>query len=211
MAAIEIEMTPFIAREKIIPDTWSTVGKHQVWLSFTGVGPVTSTYHIQRLIYQLYPDMVIQAGLGGSYENSGLEVGQTVQVVKDRLADLGVMLNGKFSDIFPENRELDNPHRFPGVDYPEVAAFTMNTGCCPLVEEVRDLFRNDDAKVETMEGYSLFYVCRQTGLPFLQLRTISNKVAQERSSWNIPLSTKNMAIELRNTLDKLSVSRPFIR
>ena len=203
VAAIEIELAPFIAREKIVPDTWCTVGPHQVWVSFTGVGAVASAYHIQRLMYQLYPDMIIQAGLGGYYEGSGLEVGQTVQVVKDRLADLGVILNGKFSDIFPENREVENPHRFPGVSYPEVAGFTVNMGCAPIIEEIRHLFHNDEAAVETMEGYSLFYVCRQTGVPFLQLRTISNKVAQERSSWNIPLSTKNMAIALRETLDKL--------
>ena len=203
VAAIEIEMAPFIAKTKIVPDTWSTVGKHQIWLSFTGVGPVVSCYHIQRLMYQLYPDMIIQAGLGGYYEGSGLEVGQTVQVVKDRLADLGVMLNGKFADIFPENRELDNPHHFPGVDFPRVAAFTVNTGCVPIIDEIRHLFHNDNAAVETMEGYSLFFACRLTGIPFLQLRTISNKVAQERSSWNIPLSTKNMATALIETLEKL--------
>lgn len=203
VAAIEIELAPFIARTKAVPDTWSTVGKHQIWVSFTGVGPVGATYHIQRLMYQLYPDMIVQAGLGGCYENSGLEVGQTVQVVKDRLADLGVMLDGKFADIFPENREIDNPHRFPGLTYPEVAGFTVNTGCAPIVPEMQNLFHNDEAAVETMEGYSLFYVCRQTGVPFLQLRTISNKVAQERSSWNIPLSTKNMANELIATLEKI--------
>jgi len=203
VAAIEIEMAPFMARTKIIPDTWNTVGNHQVWLSFTGVGPVMSTYHIQRLMYQLYPDMIIQAGLGGYYENSGLEVGQTVVVVRDRLADLGVMLHGKFADIFPENRELENPHRFPQINYREVAGFTVNTGCAPIVREMQSVFHNDEAAVESMEGYALFFVCRQTGVKFLQLRTISNKVADERSSWNIPLATKNMALALVEILEKL--------
>lgn len=203
VAAMEIEMAPFMEKAKIIPNTWCTVGKHQVWLSFTGVGPVAATYNIQRLMYQLYPDMIIQAGVCGCYEDSGLEVGQTVIVVKDRLADLGVMLDGKFADIFPENRELETSYRFPGVDYPEVAAFTVSVGCSPLVPEFRHLFHNDEAAIETMEGYGLFYTCRQTGVPFLQLRTVSNKVADERSSWNIPLSTKNMAVALLETLEKL--------
>lgn len=203
MAAIEIEMAPFMERAKIIPDSWCTVGKHQVWLSFTGVGPVNACYNIQRLMYQLYPDMVVQAGLGGCYAQSGLEVGDTVIVAKDRLADLGVMLNGKFASIFPENRQLDNPHQFPQLDYPEVAAFTASVGCSPLVEEMHKVFHNDDAAVESMEGYALFYSCRQNGVPFLQLRTISNRVADERSSWNIPLATKNMATALLDTLEKL--------
>ena len=202
VAAIEIELAPFISRNKITPDSWSTVGDNQVWLSFTGVGPTASAYHIQRLIYQVHPDWIIQAGIGGCYEGSGLEVGQTVVVVKDRLADLGVMLHDKFCNIFPGNREIVNPNRLP-VDYPEVSGFTVNTGCSPIVDEMRSLFSADHAAVETMEGFSLFYVCRQCGVKFGQLRTVSNKVASERSSWNIPLATKNLAVELTATLAKL--------
>ncbi|MCD8186481.1 MAG: hypothetical protein LUD68_08585, partial [Rikenellaceae bacterium] len=76
-------------------------------------------------------------------------------------------------------------------------------GCSPLIEELRSTFNADQAAIETMEGYSLFYACRQTGMPFLQIRTVSNQVAQERSSWNIPLSTKNMARELIAILEKI--------
>ena len=203
VAAVETELAPFIACQKMTVERWCVFGGHSVWLSFTGVGAVASAYHILRLANRLSPDLIIQAGVGGCYEGSGLAVGQTVQVVKERLADLGVILDGKFTNVFPENRALENPHRFPELDYPEAAGFTVNTGCAPHIDGIRKAFHDDNAAVETMEGFSLFYVGIQTGIRFLQLRTISNRVSPDRSSWDIPLSTANLAAALLETLNRL--------
>lgn len=203
VAAIEIEMAPFIATHSIIPDTWCQFGEHEIWLAFTGIGPVAASYHIQKLIIELRPDWIIQAGVGGVYSKCGIQVGETVCIIQERLADLGVMLDDKFCNIFPDNHELKNPHKIP-VDFPEVAGFTVNTGCAPIVEEMRALFYNDNACVESMEGYALFFVCLNYGIKFAEIRCISNLVANERSSWNIPLSTKNLAKSLSEVLGKIN-------
>ena len=200
-AAVAAEMAPFEALTGITPGIWHPLGPHRVWLTLTEVGPVAAGYHIQRLIGELHPDWVIQAGVAGAYAGTGLEVGQTVEVVRERLADLGAMIEGKFTELFQEET-LENPHRFPGIDYPPVTGLTVNTGCHPQIDEILTLFAADRPAVETMEGYALFYVCRQMGVPFTQLRTVSNRVSPERSSWNLPLATQNLAAALIKTLGK---------
>jgi futalosine hydrolase len=202
VAAVEAEMTPFLAQTGIVPDAWNTFGDHQVWLSFTGVGPVAAAFHIQRLVDRLHPDRVIQAGVAGCYADSGLEVGETVVVVRERLADLGTMIGGTFTQLFPENGALENPHSFPAADFPRVAGFTVNTGAHPQIEAIRTLYADDRASVETMEGYSLFYVCRQLDVSFLQLRTISNRVSSDRGSWDLPLAVRNLADALISLIEK---------
>lgn len=202
-AAVPKELAPFLDKTGILPNAWHAVGNHQLWVSFTGVGPVASAFHIQKLIYELKPDLIIQAGIAGYYEKSGLEIGQTVIVVRERLADLGSVIRGDFTDIFPEDGALENPHRFPPLGYPEVSGFTVSTGCSPLADQFRRVYPEDRASVETMEGYALFYVCRQTGTPFLELRTVSNRVSPEREGWDIPLAVRNLSEALAGVLKKL--------
>jgi futalosine hydrolase len=200
-AAVEAELSPFQQRTGIVPGRWHTVGRHRVRLSFTGPGPVSATYHIQRSVGELHPDWVIQAGVAGCYADSGLDVGQTVEVVRERLADLGAMVEGEFTDIFPEEGALDNPHRFPVAEYPQVAGLTVSTGSHPCIGQIRALYAADRPAVETMEGYALFYVCRHSDVPFLELRTVSNLVSPDRGSWNLPLAAENLAEALIRYLE----------
>jgi nucleoside phosphorylase len=199
-AAVEAEMAPFRAQTGIVSGCWNDLGGHRVWLAYTDAGPVAAAFHIQRLVSRLQPDRVIQAGVCGCYADSGLKVGRTVEVVRERLADLGAMIGDAFRDIFPEQEVLENPHRFPGVEFPRVAGLTVSTGCHPCIDQIRTLHVGDRAAVETMEGYSLFYVCRQMNVPFTELRTVSNVVSPDRGSWDLPLAAKNLAGALIETV-----------
>jgi nucleoside phosphorylase len=199
VAAVEAELAPFLAQTQVEAGVWCPVGNHEVLVAFTGIGAVAATFHIQRLLQQHTPDRIIQAGVAGAYPESGLTVGQTVQVVRERLADLGTVTGGRFSNPFAENQPLENPP-IPTLPYPPVAGFTVNTGCADHFPQLLTLFADDRAAVETMEGYTLFYVCGQVGIPFLELRTISNLVTPNRDSWNLPLATENLATALTSTL-----------
>ena len=200
VAAIEAELAPFLARTGITPGRWCTLGAHRVWVDFTGVGPVCAAFHIQRLIRESTPDLVIQAGISGAYAGSGLAVGETVQVTRERLADLGILIDGTLSDEFSSNEAIDNPHRFPGLPCPEAAAFTVSLGCSPLIERLLEAYPDDRPAVESMEGFSLFYVCGEMGVPFLELRTVSNFVGPGRESWNLAGSFDRLASALADTL-----------
>jgi nucleoside phosphorylase len=202
VAATEAELSPFIARLGITPEAWCTLDGHRVQVSFTGVGPVAAAFHIQRLIGETRPDLVVQAGICGAYDGSGLQIGQIVAVVRERPADLGAVRGGRFHDIFPDNRPIAAPRLLPG-DYPSVAGFTVGTAGSPFVGELRTVFSDDRAVVETMEGFSLFYVCSRLGVPFAELRTVSNRVSDEPGRWNIPLAVARLADALIDTLSKL--------
>ena len=59
------------------------------------------------------------------------------------------------------------------------------------------------ADVENMEGAAFFYVALQLGVEFYELRTVSNLVSTDRSSWNMELATTNLAAELELLITKL--------
>jgi futalosine hydrolase len=56
------------------------------------------------------------------------------------------------------------------------------------------------ADLESMEGAAFFYACLAEGVPFIEIRSVSNYVAErDKSYWNIPLAIQ----KLDKTLDRL--------
>ena len=53
-----------------------------------------------------------------------------------------------------------------------------------------------DAQVENMEGAALFAMAEALGFRAVEIRAISNMVADEFVAWNIDLATSNLAEEL---------------
>ncbi len=180
----------------------------------TGIGAVFTTYLLTRKLSEKEYDLVINAGIAGSF-NPDLNVGDTVYVQSDRFADLGFEDKDKFHTVFEKgfisknqfpfkNALLENPYEF-NFDLKKVSAITVNTthGCKKSI----DLFKNKfNAEIETMEGAAFFYVCLNEGIKFLQIRTISNYVEERNeANWNISLAIKHLnqqLLEIINVLDK---------
>jgi len=58
--------------------------------------------------------------------------------------------------------------------------------------------------VESMEGAGLHYVCLLEKIPFLQIRSVSNYIAERnKKNWNMKESIINLNIELIGLLQKL--------
>ena len=54
-------------------------------------------------------------------------------------------------------------------------------------------YRCGSADVESMEGAAFFEACLAAGVPFAEIRAVSNAVGEEdRSRWNIPLALANL-------------------
>jgi futalosine hydrolase len=52
-----------------------------------------------------------------------------------------------------------------------------------------------------MEGVTFFYICSGGKLPFLALRSISNRVEpRNKDKWDIPLALNNLSEKLREFL-----------
>jgi len=73
---------------------------HQIDTLVTGVGLVATTFHLTYVLTHNEFDLVIQAGIAGSFRKN-IPIGQTVFVVSETFADLGSEeMNGDFISAF---------------------------------------------------------------------------------------------------------------
>jgi futalosine hydrolase len=84
------------------------------------------------------------------------------------------------------------PHRWahllPATQARGITANTVS-GSQPTIDRRAAL----GAQIETMEGAALHYVCNMQGVPYSQVRAISNYVIpRDRSQWQMGLAIKNL-------------------
>lgn len=202
VSATEKEIFPFMNQYK----------SENVDFLITGVGLVFTTYQLTRKLLQNEYDLVIDAGIAGSF-NRELKIGEVVNVVQDEFADLGIEDNDSFYTIFEKgfaekdkfpftNSILRNPNKFD-LKLKEVSGISVNVthGKKESVELFKSKFNAD---VETMEGAAFFYVCMNEGVKFMQIRSISNYVEErDKSSWDIPLAIDNLNSSLKEIIQNL--------
>ncbi|MBL7751708.1 MAG: futalosine hydrolase [Chitinophagaceae bacterium] len=197
VASTSLEIKPFMAQ--IRSGDLGTLSRHELDILITGVGLMSSTYAISRQIHLKRPDLVIQAGLAGSFDTSQYPIGSLVVVGKEWVADLGVKEKGEFRDLF--GLGLSRPNQFPykkgclinpdlkslkEVGLPVVNGVSVNsiTHSPAIAREYTTRYK---PAVESMEGAALHYTCLMEGLPFIQLRAVSNKVGdRNKKNWDIP-------------------------
>lgn len=162
----------------------------------TGVGIPSTIYHLQKRMQQIDYDLIIQAGIAGSY-NTDLHPGFTILVKQDSFGDLGMEEMENFTPIF-ESGYADR-NEFPFEDgwlvnrnemlrnpaLPVVKAVTVNKVSDSKVQ-IQQLTRFFKADIESMEGAAVHYVCLQEKVPFLQIRAVSNYVGErDKTKWKL--------------------------
>ena len=204
MRLLLVSATDFEIRKTI---NWLETGSHSLnvlkpELLITGVGQLQTGYSLQKKIYAKRPDLVIQAGIGGSSFSTDLN--RIFAVQSETQSDLGVLENAGFRSVF--DLGFDQPDHFPFHSgklenpYKELLAWSG----LPLihgatVNEIKSsdfpgFKQNEDRIVESMEGAALHYVCLMEKIPFLQIRSISNKIGdRDKNHWNI-----NGSVDLLN-------------
>lgn len=187
---------------------------HRISTLTTGVGTLSTTWSLMRQIGRDRPDLIIQAGIAGSF--SGKPPGQVFAVRDEILADLGVWEDGRFKSVF--DLRLADP------DHPP---FTAGRLCNPYqslidlsgLEPVGSITVNEistnpgkiawhrqhsAAEIESMEGGALHYVALQERIPFLQIRSVSNETGvRDKAKWNIPLAIRQLNDRLTVLLEEL--------
>lgn len=173
------------------------VGVHNIYIGITGVGMVSTAYKLAKLLAVRSYDLVVQAGIGGSFDRN-IELGSVVAVGSDRFADIGAMDGEEFIDIFDlgllqvdeypfVSKLLNNPLDINSlsIDLPVVDALTVNT-VTGNEERVKELASRHKCTLESMEGAAFHYVCMLEEQSFLQVRAISNYVERRnRAGWQI--------------------------
>ncbi len=184
-----------------------SVESGQVDSLIAGIGMVATTCSLTRKLTESKYDLVINMGIAGSF-NPKFGIGTVVQVVLDRIIELGVEDNGKFIPADEMNLLKADELRFHSEilisDLPSANGITVNRvhGSIDSIEKMIAQFNPD---VESMEGAAVAYVCKQFGVPWVQIRAVSNMVEpRNRHAWNIPLAIKNLHSEALKYIDFVS-------
>lgn len=178
---------------------------HTTDLLVTGLGSVATAYNLTKALARSSYDLIFNIGIAGSFSAEN-PIGSVIVVKDDCFADLGVYENNRFTSVFDmgllstnqepfTNSQLSCPYtdKYPITQSLQKAkAVTVNTitSTAERVKELECLFSPD---VESMEGAAFSYVCLCEGIPFLQIRSISNMVGvRDKAQWNIPLALENL-------------------
>ncbi|MEJ7683597.1 MAG: futalosine hydrolase [Segetibacter sp.] len=183
-------------------------GKSKLEVSFceSGVGILSSCFSISKLIFEQKPDLIIQAGIAGTFDKE-IPLSEVVVVKEEVLGDTGVEESGDFKDLFDLNLQSEDIFPFfrrrlingrlkklNFLQLREVTAITINEITTRL-QRIEQLKTKYNPAIESMEGASLHYCCLQTSISFIQIRAISNYIGErDKAKWEL----KQSFINLRN-------------
>lgn len=162
----------------------------------TGVGPIATTWAVTHHLALHGYDLVIQAGVAGSFHQN-LPLGGLVWVVADTYGDLGAEDHDNFLSVFDLGLQSSNDtvHHSgmllaptdgipaPG-NMPQVTGITVSTVAGSVATVARRAAMGHCT--ESMEGAAFHFACLKAGVPFVQVRALSNYVTpRDRSSWKM--------------------------
>ena len=144
-------------------------------------------------------DLALNVGVCGAFDRA-LSLGTVVHVVSDRFAELGAEDGDRFLTVhdlgllganeapFTAGRLVNTvlPDNAPLRALPSVDGITVNTvhGHEPSIARAVERFA---PQVESMEGAAFMYACLVHGLPFAEVRAVSNVVERRnRDAWKLP-------------------------
>ena len=179
----------------------------------TGVGMLQTAYSLTKQILTKRPDIVVQSGIAGCFDKKQ-DLAQIWLVKDEYMADLGVEKNGFFEDSFDLKlikanqfpflkKRLKNPHKkiLASFGHPTATAVTVNE-ITTSKKRISILKEKYNPLLESMEGAALHYVCLSENIPFVQLRSTSNYIAErDKSKWMLKEAIKNINQELIRFVD----------
>ena len=203
VAATDLEIAPLVTRLRFTSEKSSKLKQysyagHDVDVVTTGVGMVATAFWCSRAFAHATYGLALNAGVCGAFDRT-LAPGAAVHVVSDRIAELGAEDDAAFLTIQEMNLVGENEFPFCGGQLvnakppanealsvlPAVTGVTVNTvhGAERSIAAVVARF---NPQVESMEGAAFMYACLIQGLPFIQLRAISNVVERRnRAAWRL--------------------------
>jgi futalosine hydrolase len=160
-----------------------------------GVGPAAAAAGTARLLARGAYRAVLNAGIGGGFDGR-IATGGIAVASEAIAADLGA---GTPTGFLPLDELGFGPVRYPAdpallaalraalpdaVTGPILAISTV-TGSAAVAAALRS--RYPDAAAEGMEGFGVATAAALSGVPFAELRAISNTVGpRDRAAWHIP-------------------------
>ncbi|WP_290924385.1 futalosine hydrolase [Halodesulfovibrio sp.] len=179
------------------------VNNHECLLAVTGVGPVNAALSIGRILGECKGITgVLNLGVAGSFDLEQAPLGSLVTADSEIWPEYGLHtaegidpegikfpvweyygVGGQQTiwdtlPLEPEKAFRQLNLSTPG-DLLEGASMTVS-GVTGTEERARMLQKRYNPLTENMEGFSLALACLQAGIPFLELRTVSNLVGSRK-------------------------------
>lgn len=175
-----------------------------------------TAFALGRLLAKETFDLAVNIGVAGSF-NKKTAIGDVVNVVQDRFGDLGAEDDEVFLDVF--NLKLADANEAPfnegWIDNNivlqsaqlqkllQVRAVTVNK-VHGNEKNILKIVTHYQPDIESMEGAAFCYACAVSAVPYLQIRSVSNKVEKRnQKNWNIPLAVQNLNNWLSSFLEGL--------
>lgn len=161
-------------------------------------------------------ECVVNFGVAGAFAGHGLDVGDVCFVVEECWADEGIELPDGFNDLAAlglENRDASRwsadvewTNRLSAVlgAPPRVRGTTVST-CSGTDSLAARYAKRTNAAVETMEGAAVAQACERAGLPWVQVRAISNRTGNRSAGgWDFPRAVKSLHDAVRRMASSVS-------
>ncbi|HET6766645.1 MAG TPA: futalosine hydrolase [Chitinophagaceae bacterium] len=207
-AATAKEINPFIQSLREGP-----LSKNNIDVLISGIGLAASTYHFTRQLRLKKYDLVIQAGVAGSFDPK-TPPGAVVAIKQDAIADQSVIELEKLKTLFdlklvPQDQHpykkgwLKNPNiaTLKKTKLKTVKGISVNqiSTSKQMIKFYRDVF---DPVTESMEGAALHYVCLMEKVHFVQIRAISNYIGERnKKKWDMNESIANLNVALTTLIN----------
>jgi len=202
VSSTEFEIAPL---RKSLPD-------QKILIS--GIGASQSILNLSKEFHRSTYQLVIQSGIAGAFHN-GVSDGEVVSVFRDRFADLGVLENGNLKDLTEGGLTFENCNPYSAgwlenhfewiekINLKSVSAVTVQlVGDTPRLSHLIKEKYNPD--IESMEGAAFHFTCMEYNLPFVQIRSVSNRVGERnKSKWKLDKAVQNLNAQLIRIISDL--------
>jgi futalosine hydrolase len=170
---------------------------------------VAMAAHCSRVLALTRYDVAVNLGVCGSFDPA-FPPGTVVHVVRDRLAELGAEDGDAFLTLrdlrLGGDEELVNgapPESAPLRALPAVCGITVNTAHGNEAS-IAAVVHRCAPQVETMEGAAFMYACLLAGVPFAQVRAVSNIVERRnREAWRMGDAIRALGTAAQQILETL--------
>lgn len=155
----------------------------------TGCGPTAGAALAWHLARHQTRD-IVGLGIAGVYPGSRCQVGRAYRIRSDRFLDFGAESGCSdsvealpFPGLSGEIITLAQMSEFDHLEAADAATTSLSTGTARTALRRR----SSGADLESMEGAAWAMVARSAGVPFTQIRAVSNVAGpRDRASWIIP-------------------------
>ncbi len=193
-----------------------TLYDRRVLVCVSGMGKVNAAHAATLLATQFKPEALLVFGIGGAYPSSGAQIGDIALAKEEIAGDEGVLTPDGFKDteyigipllktaasVIYSTSPASEPlvqrsqrsllaHQAAGRSKVHIGSFVTLSTCTGTVARAKELEQRYHGLCENMEGAAVAQVAELHGIPWLEVRGISNLVEdRDLKKWDIPRATQ---------------------